>query len=158
MTIPQTNAAIKKLARALDPAKGTFVLNPMKILEKKIKERVFVKGLSTAGEERPYFSAKWVAIRKERGRQVEKVDLFYQGTGKADEHSTPPSLYRTIKTAKEGSAVQMGVDNDFNYFQKLGQEEGYRGDILQPSDSEIEYLMNTIQSEVNALIEDIFAQ
>lgn len=151
MTIQQTTSAIKKLSNALNPEKSKIFFRAVQLIEPKIKERVFVKKLSTNGTTRPYRSKKWIAAREDRGRQVALVDLFFEGKDDAQ------SLYRTFKTVRENDKVYMIVDNDFNFSVKLAKEEGERGDILQPNDSEMKYLSDMVQTEVNALIEEIFA-
>jgi hypothetical protein len=151
MTIQQTTTAIKKLSRSLDPEKSKVFFRAVQLIEGKIKERVFIKKLSTSGTTRPYRSKKWIAAREKKGRQVALVDLYFEGKDDSE------SLYRTFKTIKQDDKVYMIVDNDWNFSVKLAKEEGERGDILQPNDSELKYLSDMMQTEVNALIEDIFA-
>jgi len=151
MTINQANSAIKRLSRSLDPEKSKIFFRAVQLIEPKIKERVFVKKLSTNGTTRPYRDKNWIARREDRGRQVSLVDLFFEGKDDAQ------SLYRTFKTVRENDKVYMIVDNDFNFSVKLAKEEGERGDILQPNDSEMKYLSDMVQTELNALIEEIFA-
>jgi hypothetical protein len=123
-------------------------------MEQKIKERVFVKGLSTKGYRRKYSSESWKLIRAQRGRQIAFVDLFYQGDSFADEHSTPPSLWRTVVTRMNGDNVEMGVDNDYNYFEKLGQEERFRKDtMLAPNGEELVLLADLVEYSIDFLIE-----
>jgi hypothetical protein len=153
------NQAIKKLQK-LDtqvlskPTKYTYF--PTDSTVSVIKERVFVKGLSTSGTSRNYRS-KWVVSRKKAGRQIAFVDLFYQGNGRPLPGSRPPSLYNTFKAKKEGDVSYMVVDNDHNFSVKLKKEEGERGDILQPNDSEIDYLTKLVEFSIDVLIDKTLA-
>lgn len=151
MTIDQANSAIKRLARSLDPEKSKIFFRAVQLIEPKIKERVFRRKLATNGAKREYRDKNWIRARKEKKRQVELVDLFFEGSDSAE------SLYSTFKTVRENDKVYMIVDDDFNFSVKLRKEEGERGDILQPNDSEMKYLSDMVQTELYALINEIFA-
>lgn len=154
LTIAQAISKIKKLNNTLSNKKSKFLFYPTQAMEQKIKERVFVKGLSTKGYRRKYSSESWKLIRAQRGRQIAFVDLFYQGDSFADEHSTPPSLWRTVVTRMNGDKVEMGVDNDYNYFEKLGQEERFRKDtMLAPNGEELVLLADLVEYSIDFLIE-----
>ena len=154
MTIAQAQAKLKKLSVTFQKDKKKFLFYPTQAMEQNIKNRVFVKGLSTNGKKRPYRWQEWVQIRKERGRQVAFVDLFYQGDSYADKHSKPPSLWRTFVTRVEGDKVVMGIDNDFNYNVKLGVEQSRRNDvIISPNTEEIAFLADLVEYTVDYVID-----
>lgn len=154
MTIAQAQAKLIKLSSTLTKDKPKYLFYPTEAMEKKIKERVFVKGLSTRGKKRPYTSPGWKLIRAQRGRQIQFVDLFYQGDSFADDYSTPPSLWRSFVTKVDKDKVVMGVDNDYNYFEKLAQEERYRKDtMLVPNGEELVFLADLVEYSIDFVID-----
>ncbi len=155
MTIQQTITKLKRLDNQILSKPTSFTFYPTQATLLIIKERVFVKGLSTAGKSRNYRSS-WVIDRLKAGRQVAFVDLFYQGTGKALPKSKPPSLYTTFKAKKDAKVSYMLVDNDHNFSEKLKKEEGERGEILQPNEKEIDYLTELVEYSIDTFIDKIF--
>lgn len=154
MTIKQAQAKLIGLSRTLAREKQKYLFFPTEAMEQRIKERVFVKGLSTRGFKRKYSSKSWKLVRAQRGRQIQFVDLFYQGDSFADKKSHPPSLWRTFVTKFEKDKVVMGVDNDVNYFDKLGQEERYRKDtMLAPNGEELVFLADLVEYSINFVID-----
>ena len=154
MTINQTVSKIKRLSNVLANQKNKFLFYPTQAMEQRIKERVFVKGMSTRGFKRKYSSNSWKLTRAQRGRQIQFVDLFYQGDSFADAESHPPSLWRTVVTQMSGDKVVMGVDNDYNYFEKLGQEERRRKDtMLAPNGEELVFLADLVDYSINFVID-----
>jgi hypothetical protein len=154
LSINQTINKLKKLSNTLNNQKQKYLFFPTQSMEKRIKERVFVKGLSTRGFSRKYSSQSWKLIRAQRGRQIAFVDLFYQGDSFADNNSNPPSLWRTVVTRMAGDKVQMGVDNDFNYFEKLAQEERFRRDtMLAPNGQELVFLADLVEFSIDFVID-----
>jgi hypothetical protein len=156
MTIQQAIHKLKKLNTQVLSKPTSFTYYPTDSTISVIKERVFVNGLSTSGKSRNYRS-NWVVSRKKAGRQTAFVDLFYQGDGKPLPGSRPPSLYSTFKAKKQGDVSYMLVDNDHNFSVKLKKEEGERGDILQPNDSEIDYLTKLVEFSIDVLIDKSLA-
>ena len=112
-------------------------------MEKKIKERVFIKGLSTRAKSRKYLSKSWQLTRAKKGKQINFVDLNYTG-----------SLAQSFKTEFDKDRVVMGVDNDYNYVEKLGQEERFRKDtMLVPNSEEIIFLEDLVEYSINFVID-----
>lgn len=143
MTINQTISKLKKLNNTLQKNKKKFLFYPTQAMEQKIKERVFLKGLSTGGLKRQYSSPSWKLARAQKGKQIAFVDLKYEG-----------SLSKSFKTAVEGEKVVMGVDNDYNYFEKLGQEERFRKDtMLVPNTTEIVFLQDLVEYSIDFVID-----
>ena len=154
LTIDQLKTKIRSLNNTLEKKKDKFLFYPMQAMEQRIKERVFVKGVSTGGKKRGYKWQEWIEIRKKRGRQVGYVDLFYQGDSFADEHSKPPSLWRTVKTVFENGTVSLIVDSDFNYNVKLGVEEARRKDtMLVPNGEEFALMKDLVEYSLEYLID-----
>jgi hypothetical protein len=154
MTIKQAQAKLIKLSATLARDKPKYLFYPTQAMEQRIKERVFVKGLSTRGFKRKYSSQSWKLIRAQRGRQIAFVDLFYQGDSFADSNSNPPSLWRSFVTQVDKDKIVMGVDNDYNYFEKLAQEERYRKDtMLSPNGAELVLLADLVDYSINFVID-----
>jgi hypothetical protein len=143
MTINQTISKIKKLNNTLSKQKKKFLFFPTQAMEQRIKERVFVKGLSTGGLKRQYSSQSWKLTRSQKGKQIAFVDLNFEG-----------SLVKSFKTEALPDKVVMGVIDDFNYFDKLGQEERYRKDtMLVPNDTEVDFLVDLVEYSIDFVID-----
>jgi hypothetical protein len=71
------------------------------------------------------------------------VDLNFEG-----------SLVKSFKTEALPDKVVMGVIDDFNYFDKLGQEERYRKDtMLVPNDTEVDFLVDLVEYSIDFVID-----
>lgn len=143
MTINQTISKIKVLNNTLSRQKKKFLFFPTQAMEQRIKERVFVKGLSTSGLKRQYSSQSWKLTRAQKGKQISFVDLNFEG-----------SLVKSFKTEALPDKVVMGVVDDYNYFDKLGQEERFRKDtMLVPNDTEIVFLVDLVEYSIDFVID-----
>lgn len=143
MTIVQTQAKLKKLIVTFQKDKKKFLFYPTQAMGDTIKERVFLKGISTTGKKRGYASAGWKLLRAQKGKQIAFVDLNYTG-----------SLSNSFKTVVDGDKVVMTVDNDVNYFDKLKQEERFRKDtMLVPNKDEIAFLQDLVEYSIDYVID-----
>ena len=143
MNIQQAQAKIIKLSSTLARNKKKYLFFPTKAMESKIKERAFIKGLSTRGKSRKYLSKSWQLTRVQKGKQISFVDLNFTG-----------SLAKSFKTEFANDKVVMGVDNDYNYVEKLGQEERFRKDtMLVPNAEEIIFLEDLVEYSINFVID-----
>lgn len=143
MTIQQAQSKIIKLSATLAREKQKYLFYPTQAMEQRIKERVFIKGLSTRGKKRQYSSKSWQLTRAQKGKQINFVDLNYEG-----------SLSMSFKTEVDKDRIVMGVNNDFNYFEKLGQEERYRQDtMLVPNGEELILLADLVEYSINFVID-----
>lgn len=143
MTIAQTISKLQRLKNTLQRNKKKFLFFPTQAVEQNIKQRVFLKGISTSGLKRNYSSKSWKLIRAQKGKQIIFVDLNYTG-----------SLSQSFKTVMDGEKAVMFVDNDVNYFDKLRQEERFRKDtMLVPNQQEINVLTDLVEYTIDYVID-----
>jgi hypothetical protein len=155
MTPQEFEKRIDALVRVLNRDKSDVILEPMKNLEKDMKERIFEKGLNSKGSKigkyGSYYSSEykslWIPLRQKRGLQTKFVDLKFTG-----------DLMNSFVAEKdEKDSVAIGFDDDENYEKSLiqeilqGQKKGGRSmDIFTPRRLEL----NKLQKDAVKTIED----
>lgn len=146
MTPNQAIAMLKELQTVATNSLPSIIFNVLLETEESLKKRIFDRGEnafnSLIGD---YLSPKWIEKRRERGLQVNYVDLNYSGDLKKDITTYPN---------KKGAQIEFRTAynlNKANYQEKLqGLKAGASGgmDIFSLSSQEISKLDTKLDEEL----------
>lgn len=128
-------------AKAIDAAEVAALL----FLEGKIKFRVHNKGQKPEGAQIGTYRPFTIKKRKERGRQVNYVDLQFEG-----------NLIKgyTVGKAADNNANALGFINEVETQKAIDNEQRFGAPIFAPSDAEIETALKSYNAVLNAKLKD----
>ena len=124
---------------------GKLLLDPVKALEKNIKERVFLNGLYPTGARIGDYRAAWAEVRASQGLQIQYIDLKFTG-----------KLRESIKSSILGNASRsktsvLYVSSDEAYREKFLEWEK----VFEASEQEVDELLNDFEIALDVEIENI---
>jgi hypothetical protein len=128
-------------AKAINDAEVAALL----FLEGKIKFRVHNRGQKSEGDQIGTYRPFTIKKRKERGRQVNYVDLQFEG-----------NLIKGYKVGKasDNNANALGFINDVETQKAVDNEQRFGGPIFSPPSSEIDAAMQSYTAVLNAKLKD----
>jgi hypothetical protein len=130
---------LETYAKAINAAEVATLL----FLQGKIQFRVHNRGEKTSGELIGGYSKKWAAKRTAKGRQVNYVDLEFNG-----------DLRKGMKVGVDGKVNVLQFINEAETDKGRGNEDAFGGPIWNASPEEIENAMISYNAVLNKTFND----
>lgn len=145
MTAEELSKKVTGLAKAVSSQNERFQIVACKLVEGRIKKRVFNNGIATDGSKiGKYQSAQYKKVREKRGAQTGYVDLMISGD----------LLMKNFQVGKAGKDIVLGFASEKSGNIARYQEE-YRGkDIFTPSQSEKDEAHRAVMAEIRTVVSE----
>lgn len=143
----ELNAFLDDLLMSLPSMVERVSLETMHELDLAMKDRIFKRGLATGGEllkDGNKYSKSWAKVRKDKGRQINKIDLQFTG-----------ATLRGIGVRKTSLGTVISFNSDKNADKIDELEKIWKQEITDPRDNEAQATLMLFEKIFNEKFDEL---